>query len=587
LSTSSRRAKLLLAAFLLAWVGLLVRVAYLQLWNWRHFQHEARRQHWERLDLSPRRGLLFDRQGRALVCNKTTCAVQVLPQYVRDSTAIRDRKDALAELLAGFGLGTEKSIRRELGRRNRLFRLRCGVDREIGDSLRQVLVRHGFHNCTFVDDEHRRVYPFEEECATVLGLVGTEGKGMAGIEQRFDSTLRGIPGSVLLQRDAIGNQLSDPSYPRKEPLPGADIHLTLDVDIQHICYQALKRVVDRSGALDGSAIVLDAGTGAVLALADYPSYDPMNVRRGDTTYFNAAGVCDVFEPGSSFKPVLAVAALESDKANYFLRRTYDVSAGYIEVSGHKINDVHSNGVLDFPGLFIKSSNPGCALLSLELDRELFYQKTRALGFGSGVGLGLTGERCGSIDNPAGMRRLRFANNAFGQGLTVTLFELASAYLCIANRGAYIKPYIIDRVVDRGRVVCDNKRTRVRQVMRPATAEFVKDILQRVVSEGTGVLAAIPGLTACGKTGTAQKVEPTGGYSDTKALMTFVGFFPKHEPRYVVAVMVDEPKIERYASTTACPAFAEIGSGIVALERMRQRLDVVGVPDGIELAGATE
>jgi cell division protein FtsI (penicillin-binding protein 3) len=236
---------------------------------------------------------------------------------------------------------------------------------------------------------------------------------------------------------------------------------------------------------------------------------------------------------------------------------------------------------------------------MQLRPEKFYELARAMGFGNAVGVGLPNEGSGRIDPPEKLNRLRFANVAFGQGVTVTLLQLAAAYLCVANDGAYFRPYLIESVrqpgnprqalSDRdsrhasfggsGRVLRSLASTapvrqftpsRLRQAIRPENARRIKDILERVVVEGTGVLAQIDGVSVCGKTGTAQKVEPGGFYSKTKSRMTFVGFFPKERPRYVIAILIDEPKIERFAGTAACPVFKQVGENLIMLERMRSR-----------------
>ena len=269
-----------------------------------------------------------------------------------------------------------------------------------------------------------------------------------------------------------------------------------------------------------------------------------------------------------------------------MRETFDVSSGFVEIGKYKIHDVHNNGVLDFAGLFIKSSNPGCALLSMQLSPEKYYQIARAFGFGNAVGVGLPNEGSGWIDPPEKLTRLRFANVVFGQGVTVTLLQLAAAYLCVANDGAYLRPYLIESVQQPqagglqlaasgsrpgGRVVSSFGPSRLRQAIVPENARRMKDILERVVTEGTGTLAQIDGVSVCGKTGTAQKVEPGGVYSKTKSRMTFIGFFPKEHPRYVVAVLIDEPKTDRFAGTAACPVFKQIGENLIMLDRMKSRL----------------
>jgi cell division protein FtsI/penicillin-binding protein 2 len=585
------RTKVLVAAAAAVWAGLLGFLGYVQLGRWKHYERQAMGQQGETLDLHAARGRVYDADGRPLTLNRSICSIRILPQWARD-------KDTLAGILAEFGLAQRKAISQELQRRNRLFWFSRNVDYSVGDSLRRVLVERQFSNCTYVDDDYVRVYPHGELCANVVGFTGDD-RGRAGIEFEYDSVLRGRGGWVKLQKDAIGRAFPYPSFPTKRPVAGLDIHLTLDLDVQQICYDALRRQVEECGALGGSAIVLDAAKGSILGLADYPGYDPMRFGAFSKETYKSAALSDQFEPGSSFKLVVCAAALESPEADLLTRQTFDVSSGFVQIGKYKIRDVHKNGVLDFAGLFIKSSNPGCALLSMQLQPEKYYELARALGFGNAVGIGLPNEGGGWIDPPQKLNRLRFANVAFGQGLTVTLLQLAAAYLCVANDGSYLRPYLIDAVRQPGyprpalsghgfrnpslgawerllrrsagvAAVKQGRPSRLRQAIKPENARRMKDILERVVVEGTGVLAQIDGVSVCGKTGTAQKVEPGGVYSRTRSRMTFVGFFPKVQPRYVIAVLIDEPKTIRFAGTAACPVFRQIGESLIRLDRMRSR-----------------
>jgi cell division protein FtsI/penicillin-binding protein 2 len=572
------RAKVIIAAAAAVWTGLLLFVGYVQLGRWKHYERQAMGQQGETLDLHPTRGRFYEAGGRPLSLNRTCCSVRILPQWARD-------KDTLAGILAGFGLAERRAIAQELRRRDRLFWFRRDIDYAVGDSLRRVLVERQFSNCTYVEDDHVRIYPHGELCANVVGFTGDD-RGRAGLEFEYDSVLRGSGGWVQLQKDAIGRAFPYPSFPTRRPVAGLDIHLTLDLDVQQICYDALRQRVEECGALRGSAIVLDAAKGSILGLADYPGFDPMRYAAFPKETYKSAALSDQFEPGSSFKLVICAAALESPEADRLTRQTYDVSSGFIEIGKYKIHDTHKNGILDFAGLFIKSSNPGCALLSMQLRPEKYYELARALGFGNAVGIGLPNEGSGRIDPPEKLNRLRFANVAFGQGLTTTLLQLAAAYLCVANDGSYLRPYLIESVRQpqagglqlaaygsrpAGRVVRSFSPSRLRQAIRPENARRMKDILERVVVEGTGTLAQIDGVSVCGKTGTAQKVEPGGVYSKTKSRMTFIGFFPKEQPRYVIAVLVDEPKTDRFAGTAACPVFKQIGEDLIMLDRMRSRM----------------
>jgi len=562
LNSDGGRHRLVCVVLLSGWTVLLLCLAYVQLVRWQHYKSLAENQHWTRLELPARRGQVFDRAGRALTLSRTCCSVQILPQYATD-------RDTLAGILAGFNLGDRTAISRELRGRKSLFWFRRHIDYRAGDSLRQVLVRRQYNNCTLVNDDFLRLYPYGQECADVVGFAG-EDRGLAGIEAEYDSILRGQEGWALLLRDAVGHCYPYPSRPVRQPVPGADIYVTLDLDVQRICLDALREQVPCTGALSGSAVVLDAGTGAILGLCDYPTYDPAAFASTPKERQKAAALTDQFEPGSSFKLVVCAAALESPNAYRLTSQLYDVSRGYIDIGKRQIHDVHKNGVLDFDNLFIKSSNAGCALLSMQLDPERYYELARGFGFGNLTGIGLPGEGPGQLDPPERLNTLRFANVVFGQGVTVTLLQLAAAYLCPANDGVYLRPYLMDSVRQGNRTLRRCSPAPLRRVLKPETARRIKDILERVVTEGTGTLAQIDGVTTCGKTGTGQKVEPWGAYSKTRSTMTFVGFFPKERPRYVIAVLIDEPKTERFAGTATCPAFKQIGERLMRWDRMRER-----------------
>lgn len=565
----SKREKIVFAGFSAIWLFLIVKVAEVQIGKWRYYENLADRLHHKKIILLGERGRIFDRKGRALALNRLRCSIQILPQYVRN-------RDTLAEILAGFGLGSVQENRQLLGEKKRLFWFRRSVDYNTGDSLRKVLTRRRFINAVLVQDDYERIYPYGEICADIIGFVGKE-RGLAGIEWEFDSVLRGEPGWIMLQKDALGWAKPYPSLPMRTPSPGTDLYLTVDADIQMICFQALKNGVEETGAKRGSAIVLDAKNGAILGAVDYPAYDPNNYCDYPRERYKLNAVADQFEPGSSFKIVICAAALEDSAPERFTERFYDVSTGFIEIGSKKIKDVHPNGVLSFDSVFIQSSNPACAMMSFEVNPEIYYSIARKLGFAEKVGIGFPDEGKGQLDRPKQLRnRLRFATISFGQGVTVTLLQMAAAYLCVANDGTYLKPYLLEAVAKRGTVTYAMKgnnrmkihvagKTAVRQALSKRTAQRMKDILERVVLNGTGKLARIEGVSICGKTGTAQKVDANGVYSSTRSLMSFIGFFPKNEPKYVIAVMLDEPTKYRFAGSTACPVFREIAERLLKLE----------------------
>ncbi len=576
--SEQRRSKGVTLFLLGAWIALLGRTAYVQLGQWKYYKARAQEQHTDSLRLGAERGRIFDCRGRALTLNQTGSLVYVWPIKVKKRAG---RIDSLCELFVRAGLGSKEELRREIETRNRMFRCGSWIEQPKAESLWRWLVKGRFGDCTAVEQESRRRYPFGVMFANVVGFVGKE-RGLAGLETWYDSVLSGRPGWVLMQKDGSGLERPYPSYPRVEPIPGVDLHLTLDAEVQELSYRALAAGVSRTQAKHGSVVVLDASDGAILALADYPSFDPMKYEEFPPSLYKCAAVCDEFEPGSTFKIVVCAAALESPNAEELVNQRYDVSSGQIQVMGRKISDVHRHGVLDFDGLLVQSSNPGCALLAMQLDRTRFYLTARELGFGQPVGIGFPGEATGRIDRPEKMNALRIANNAFGQGVTVTLLQLAAAYLCIANDGRYLRPYLVRSVgVSRTGKAQSKYSWSIsrgprpgRQALKTETAARMKDILAKVVTEGTGKLAAVPGVQVCGKTGTAQKVEPNGTYSKTRSTMTFVGFFPKEKPRYVIAVLLDEPA-HRFAGTSTCPVFREIAEQLLMLEKTREAEGLAG------------
>ncbi|MFO7675888.1 MAG: penicillin-binding protein 2 [bacterium] len=562
---------------------LFAKYVQMQLVLGRQYELRASRQHLDTIPLSGSRGRLYDRFGRLLTVNSSACSILVWPKDIRRldledplvaSGNRKPRVERLAAIIGRFGLADADSFRLVLKRRDKWFCFRSGVDYLVGESLHAVLVRNQLHDYTLVREEHRRRYPYGAAFSNLLGYVqpGDRLEGRAGFELAFDSLLAGRGGWAQVQKDRLGRRLPDPSYERRDPKPGADFRLTLDADFQQAAYRALEQSVRGLSARHGSAVVLDARTGAILALADYPGYDPERYAGENPRHFRCATLADQFEPGSSFKIVVAATALESERAAELTARSYDVSAGYIQIGKYRINDVHNNGVLDFDGLLVKSSNPGCALLSMEVDPAHYHRVARALGFGYPVGLGLPGETGGRLDPPGKLNTLRLANIAFGQGLTVNLLQLAAAYGCIASGGEYLRPYLVERAWAGRDTFHRQDPVAVRRALKPATAERLRQILARAVAEGTARQAAIEGVTVGGKTGTAQKVDPlTRTYSTRQSRMTFAGFFPVEAPRYVMAVMVDEPGVGRFASEVACPLFRQIGTEILRIEDSRENL----------------
>ncbi len=547
------RIRLVKFLFWLVWIGLLSYGFSLQVLGEKKYRKIAKKEHQRKIKFPAQRGLVFDYKGRVLALNSSCGSVYILPQYISD-------KKKAAGLLSRFKLGSYQSILRELRKRKRFFWIAKRIDQRLADALREAVEKEGVQNAIVVIEDKRRIYPWRC-CSSLLGFVGEENRGLSGLEYALDSLLKGKPGWAVLEKDALGKDYHYPSYPNIPSKPGSDVYLTIDAEVQSIAYEEVKRFVDSLGCKKGMAVILDVPTGAVRGLVNYPDFDPNHYNHYSPSHWRNYAVEDEYEPGSCFKHVIAAVCLEHKLID--TAKMINTHKGYILISGHKIRDAHPLPDLNFPGVFIHSSNVGVSILSLRVKPGWFYETARKLGFGAPTGILLPGEAKGKIDKPEKITRLRLANMAFGQGVTVTALQLAASYLAIANNGKYLKPYIIDKILKRGKIIYRGKPTLVRRALPDSLCRILKEILYRVVEEGTGKRARIEGIEVCGKTGTSQK-PLEGRYSEEKIITSFVGFFPKEHPSVLIYVVLDEPNIPYYASQIACPLFHRIARKILHL-----------------------
>lgn len=558
---SIKRIKVVKYFLSLIFLGLLIHLFLLQTVYYKKYEAQANSQHGVKIPLLAERGKILDAKKRPLAYNHLCASIRIFPQYLRS-------RDSVSNILAAYNLKSRSKIIEELNRNTSLFWFKKYINYDTACLIKKELLSRHFDNSVVVTDDQKRIYPFSNIVGSIVGFVGEE-KGLAGIEFSLDTVLAGTPGWILLQKDATGNSYYWPSYPMQHPKNGNDVTLTIDLDIQGIAYTNLAKYVDSFQAIRGSVLVIDAINGAILALADYPDFNPENFYDYEGHLWKASAICDEFEPGSVYKLLICATALQSKNKDLLLSQIYNVSKGYLEISGKKIKDVHNNGIINFDEIFIKSSNIGVSLLSQMLSPQDFYLTERKFGFGIPTGIELPGEANGFVDPPQKLTALRFANNAFGQGVRATLLQLSMAYLTIAQDGLLLKPYIIKEIIQNNKIIYQGEKKIVRRVLDVDIAQKIKDILAQVVIRGTGQAARLDGLEVCGKTGTAQKLEPDGKYSSKKSIMTFIGFFPKEQPQYLIAVQIDEPKISRFAGQVTCPLFKEICTKILELNSPKQ------------------
>ena len=543
------RVLILAAVLAVAFAGLTGRLAWLQVVKRADLAQLAERQYSRTVVLHAQRGPILDRQGTPLATSTPTESLFVQPRSVGDPVRVTARLAPIIGLPPAEVHAVLTSSRSFVWLRRRLPpAVAAGVR-----ALREPGL--GFL------PEPLRLYPNRELAAHVVGFEGVEG-GLEGIERAFDGELAGTPGKAIVGRDALGREVAAP-HMLEPPQPGLGVMLTLDRAIQYMTERELDAAYRRTGARSAMAVVLDPRTGEVLALAIRPTFNPntfLDVPSRDR--WRDRAVTDPFEPGSTFKVILAAAALEEGVVRPE-DRIYGEN-GSVTIAKTTIHDWKKYGWLTFSEVLQNSSNVGSIKVGLALGRERYYRYMSAFGFGAATGVGLPGESRGLLRAPGRWSLLSLPTMSIGQEVSVTALQMVAAFGAIANGGTLMQPRIVRATFDAaGQEVRRFEPRPVRQVISPETARTLTRILVRVVESGTGHNAAIPGYEVAGKTGTAQKLDPaTRRYSRSPGVLSFVGWAPADVPRFVMLVTLDEPKNEIWGSEAAAPIFSAIGRGIL-------------------------
>lgn len=541
---------LVLAGILaLAFTGVLGRLGWLQIVRHADLSALAERQYSRTVVLQAQRGPIVDRQGAALATSSPAESLFAQPRALGDPVRVAAR---LAPLL-----GTPQAeIHAQLtGGRSFVWlrrKLPPGVAAEVR-ALREPGL--GFL------PEPLRLYPNRELAAHVLGFEGVDG-GLEGIERAFDESLSGTPGKAVVGRDALGREVVTEAV-LQAPAPGHGVMLTIDRTIQYLAEREVDAAWRRTQAKAAMAVAMDPRTGDVLAMAIRPTFNPNAFLEvpGREVWRNRA-VTDPFEPGSTFKVILAAAALEEG----VVRPDDRIWAenGRITIARTTIHDWKKYGWLTFSEVLENSSNVGSIKVGLTLGRDRYFRYMTAFGFGAPTGVGLAGESRGQLREPERWSLLSLPTMSIGQEVSVTALQMVAAFGAIANGGVLMQPRLVRSLFDaEGRETRRFEPRAVRQVVSPETARTLTGILTKVVATGTGHRAAIAGYEVAGKTGTAQKLDPaTRRYSRKPGVLSFVGFVPAEDPRLVMLVMLDEPKSEKWGSEAAAPIFSAIGAEVL-------------------------
>lgn len=547
MNTSNKRL-IQLFAFLAAWAFIVVaRLVQIQIVRHDDYIKTARRQQERTLSLSPVRGSILDARGRVLAESVSADSIYADPQVIADrhATAL-----ALARV-SGIG-DTAKDIEEKLASDGGFVWVARQLPLDISAAVKKLKLPGVYFLA-----EHRRSYPRAELAANVIGYVGLDGEGLAGIEHSFDNYVRGHAGKVTILRDARQSAYLVGGEGANRPVDGQTVVLTIDSVIQFITERALARAVEKYHGIGGSAIVMDPRDGAILAMASYPTFDPNHFRDFAPVAWRNRNVQDMYEPGSTFKVVTASAGLEEGVVTP--SQIIDCGNGYIQIGNVFIHEHGGNryGLIPFEDVMVHSSNVGAVRVGLALGPNRLYDYIRRFGFGERTGVQLPGEAQGQLRRVEKWSQVSNASLSFGQEINTTPLQVVRAIATVANGGMRVEPRLVDRVIDaQGDVVYRPQRPAPQRVISEKTAAVLNEILKQVVVRGTGQPAALADHVVAGKTGTAQK-SVHGYYPPDKVVASFAGYVPADRPRLVALVVVDEPKTAQYGGTIAAPAFKEI------------------------------
>ncbi len=543
---------IMLGAAMLLWMAaILARLYYLQIIEYNRWMDLARRQQQHTVELAPQRGTIYDSQMRELAMSLPVDSICAVPQEVPD-------RGMVARLLAPV-LGLNEA---DLEAHLNAARSFCWIKRKVTDEEASRVRALNLQGIYF-QKECQRFYPKDELAAALLGYVGMDGKGLAGIEFELDQQIAGQPGYALVRQDARRQSYS--SFPWSGQ-PGKNVVLTIDENIQFTAERALAEAVAVHHAKGGVAVVQNPNTGEILAAAGLPTFDPNHYEKADPVAREDRLVSWVYEPGSTFKIVAVSSAV-----NEGLTRPdelIDCQMGGITLSGHTIHDHQRFGVIPVSEVLAESSDVGAIKLGLRLGEQRLYDYILRFGFGAKPGIGLPGEERGLLKPPSRWSGISIGEISMGQEIGVTPLQLVSAYSAIANGGVLFQPRLV-RDIYYGDLHDPLPPVPGKRVVSANTAAIMRGMFQGVVEHGTGTLAQLNGYTVGGKTGTANKIDPNGAYSKTHFVASFIGFAPATRPQLTILVAIDTPEGQHFGREVAEPAFKEIAEQSLAYLNVQQ------------------
>ncbi|MBU0952529.1 MAG: penicillin-binding protein 2 [Elusimicrobia bacterium] len=522
---------------------LFVRLFYLQVWNHQKLQQLVEQQVIEKKIQNPFRGIIYDRNKHTLAMNVKSYSFSANPGAIQD-------KNVFSRDVARMAGISSNEVLKKISKDSNFVWIKRQVPADESKNVEQVKI-----DGLVIQKETKRYYPYKNLTSQIVGVVGIDGQGLSGIEYLYDNLVKQKKVTEIFNRDGLKHELRLSS---EKNLNSPNIVLSIDTTLQYIASRELENAVKKYRPANAYVIIQDPKNGEILAVANYPNFDP-NVEGFTSEDLIIPPIHKVYEPGSTFKVVTAAAALAENKFN--MSDVVFCENGSYKYQDIEINDHEKYGYLSLEGIMAYSSNIGFAKVGIELGREKIYYWMKQFGFGNYTGSSIPGEQKGLVFNPFSSRwsMVSALTISFGQGIGVTGLQLINAYSSIANGGILYEPQIVKSIIDNNdKVMWSNKPRVIREVLPVEITVKLKKMLRDVVDYGTGKLAGVEGYTVCGKTGTAQKIDPkTKKYSTSKYVASFCGFLPAEDPQLTILVVLDEPKSNYWASDVACPVFSHI------------------------------
>ncbi len=541
--------------FLVLLITIVFRAGYLQIWCASSLSGKAEKQYERSLSLYGKRGIIYDRNHKKLA---DTLAITSIGAHPRQIT----NKKATAQRLAGVLSESQSVIYHKLSSLQPFVWIERKVSPAIAQNVRALKL-----NGIVFKTEHSRFYPNKTLAAQLIGFSGVDGSGLEGVEFAYNNVLKGGNGKLTFLKDGRGQKIESPYHKKQvqngqkeEFKNGNDLILTIDRNIQYITEKVLAETVKKHQAQSGMVIVMTPQTGEVLALAHFPVFNPHAFNQYEKKQWRNRIVTDSFEPGSTMKIFSAAAAIESGQCSS--NTAFYCEKGRYRIGSNVIHDAgsHSYGWLTLHQIVKYSSNIGVVKVVERIGKNVLYDTLTQFGFGQKTGIDCPAETSGRLSKASGWKTIDVAAIAFGQGVAVSAIQLVTATAAIANQGILMKPYVVKAIVgENGQIIKQFTPTIVRRTISETTAQAVTEMMVSVVRKGgTGVNASTDSYFVCGKTGTAQKINPDGRYSNDRFISSFLGFAPAYNPRIALLISINEPtKDGYYGGTVAAPAFRKI------------------------------